>query len=181
MQQTVDALGHSYSSTNYAATCTEGGYSLAKCSRCGKTERSNETAPLGHSFGEWKTIKNPTTHEPGIQSRCCKVCEKTEEKPIDPITEPPVEQPTDPPEEQPTEPSVEPVDPTEPPAEPTTQPPTQPEPTQPSKPAVDEPATTEPNKTNEPEQANLVPWIIAGSVLLVLTAVGAVWLLRKKS
>lgn len=176
VQQTVDALGHSYYSTNYAATCTEGGYSLAQCSRCGKTERSNETAPLEHSFGEWKTIKNPTTHVPGIQSRCCKVCEKTEEKPIDPITEPPVEQPTDPPEEQPTEPSVEPVDPTEPPTEPTTQPPTQP-----SKPAVDEPATTEPNKTDEPEQANLVPWIIAGSVLLVLTVVGAVWLLRKKS
>lgn len=168
-QQTVDALGHSYSSTSHAATCTEGGYDLAKCSRCGKTQRSNETAPLGHDFSDWEIVKNPTFQEPGLQSRRCEACGKTEEKRIDPITAPPVEQPTEPPTEKPTEPPIE--------------QPTEPNGTQPSEPSVTTPVATptEPNQTDEPEQANLVPWIIAGGVLLVMTAAGALYLLRKKT
>ena len=188
VQQTVDALGHSYSSTNYAATCTEGGYNLAKCSRCGKTERSNETAPLGHHFSDWEIVKNPTIQEPGIQSRRCESCGKTEEKSIDPITAPPVEQPTEPPVEQPTEPPVE--QPTEPPTEKPTEPPieqpSEPNSTEPSKPSgtipsATEPSSTERNQADEPKNENLVPWIIVGGVLLVITAAGALYLLRKKS
>lgn len=182
-QKTVEALGHDYSVTTQAPTCTEGGFDLHRCTRCGKTAQANETAALGHRFGGWQIIKNPTLQEPGTQVRQCENCDKREEKEIAPL-EPPVEQPTEPPAEQPTEPPIE--QPTEPPSEQPTQPTTGPENTEPTQPVATAPMATEPTPTqpggkNDAEQANLVPWIIVGSVLLVLTAVGALYLLRKKS
>ena len=69
-----------------------------------------------------------------------------------------------------TDPSI-----TEPSAEPA---PTEQDTTVPTeaKPAPTEPFTQDPEK-----QPNLVPWIIVGGVLLVITAVTALYLLRKKS
>lgn len=162
-QETVKALGHSYSVTTVAPTCTKAGYDLHQCIRCSKTKQSDETAALGHSFGEWEIVKAPTTEEPGTQSRQCQNCPEIEEKQIDVLpptqTEPGM---TDPPI---TEPSAEPA-----PTEQDTTVPTE------AKPAPTEPFTQDPEK-----QPNLVPWIIVGGVLLVITAVTALYLLRKKS
>ena len=41
---------HSYTSTKVAATCTNKGYTLHKCS-CGSSYTTDETAALGHSWG----------------------------------------------------------------------------------------------------------------------------------
>ena len=174
-QETVAVLGHNYSVTTQAPTCTESGYDLHRCTRCGKTTKANETAAMGHQFGDWQITKNPTVQATGAQVRQCEICGIREEKEIASL-DPPVEQPTEPPIGQPTDPSVDPSDPTEPT--------TQPDGTQPSEPTETKPAPTEPTKSDQKdkqEQVNLVPWIIAGSGLLVLTAVGALYLLRKKS
>lgn len=55
---------HSYTSTKVAATCTKGGYTLHKCS-CGKSYTDSETAALGHSWGDWTVVTQPTTQQEG--------------------------------------------------------------------------------------------------------------------
>ena len=49
-QSTVAALGHSYSATVTAPTCTAGGYTTNTCSTCGDTYTSDETAAKGHTW-----------------------------------------------------------------------------------------------------------------------------------
>lgn len=48
------------------ATCT----TPKTCSVCGKTEGE----PLGHSWGAWRTTKEPTTTEDGVKERTCSRC-----------------------------------------------------------------------------------------------------------
>lgn len=69
-----------YSSYVYdvvAPTCTEWGYSINYCRRCGSTFFDKYTKPTGHTFGEWIDVKAPTCTEDGIQRRVCK-CGETE-------------------------------------------------------------------------------------------------------
>lgn len=164
-QKTIDTLGHDYSVTTVAPTCTEGGYDLHRCTNCGKTSQANKTAALGHIFGEWEIVTVPTVEEPGLQARQCQNCEKTEQQEIDALTPPSTDLPTEP-------------NPTEPPVAPDPTGPTQPDNTAP---VETEPQSTEPAAQEPAEQANLVPWIVAGAVLLVITAAAALYLLRKKS
>lgn len=56
------------------ATC-EGGKA---CSRCGYSEGVG----AGHAFDEWKTIKEATCTELGVEQRVCLVCRKQEERDI---------------------------------------------------------------------------------------------------
>ena len=67
-----DALGHSFSEQIVAATCTSGGYTLKACSRCGATEKSNETPALGHDYRE--TVISPTTSSEGYTEHKCSRC-----------------------------------------------------------------------------------------------------------
>lgn len=58
------------------ATCTEkGSYEeVIYCSIC-KTELSRKTVevePLGHDYGEWVTVKEPTCKEEGLRQKVCK-------------------------------------------------------------------------------------------------------------
>ena len=78
---------HSYTSTKVAATCTNKGYTLHKCS-CGKSYTDNETAALGHSWGDWTVVTQPTTQQEGSESRSCWRCGAVESRAI-PKLEPP--------------------------------------------------------------------------------------------
>jgi len=81
---------HSYTSTQVAATCTKGGYTLHKCS-CGKSYTDNETAALGHSWGNWTVVTQPTTQKEGKQTRTCGRCGATESQFIPKVEAPALE------------------------------------------------------------------------------------------
>ena len=72
---------HSYTSTKVAATCTNKGYTLHKCS-CGSSYTSDETAALGHSWSNWTVVTQPTTQQEGKQTRTCSRCGATESQSI---------------------------------------------------------------------------------------------------
>ena len=78
---TEPAHTHSYTSTKVAATCTNKGYTLHKCS-CGSSYTSDETAALGHSWGNWTVVTQPTTQQEGKQTRTCSRCGATESQSI---------------------------------------------------------------------------------------------------
>lgn len=46
----VDALGHDYNTTTIPATCTEDGYMVHICERCGDEFTDNPVAATGHSY-----------------------------------------------------------------------------------------------------------------------------------
>lgn len=51
---------HDYKETVVAATCTTGGYTEHKCSKCGDTYKDNEVAALNHDMTDWAE-KTPAT------------------------------------------------------------------------------------------------------------------------
>ena len=81
---------HSYTSTKVAATCTSKGYTLHKCS-CGSSYTSDETAALGHSWGNWTVVTQPTTQQEGKQTRTCSRCGATESQSIPKVEAPALE------------------------------------------------------------------------------------------
>jgi len=68
-----------------AATCTETGLEKIICADCGELIEEKEIAidPDNHSFGDWKTTKNPTCTEKGSKTRKCSRCGETETVEID--------------------------------------------------------------------------------------------------
>ena len=70
------------------ATCTEDGVSSQHCSRCDipaeSEDRKKVIKALGHKFGDWKVIKEPTYTEKGLMERVCTVkeCGKKETEAI---------------------------------------------------------------------------------------------------
>lgn len=81
---------HSYTSTKVAGTCTSKGYTLHKCS-CGSSYTSDETAALGHSWGDWTVVTQPTTQQEGSESRSCSRCGAVESRTIPQLEEPSLE------------------------------------------------------------------------------------------
>lgn len=81
------------------ATCTEpGSTGEVVCVDCGAVvQEAQEIAAKGHTFGEWVTVKEPTTKEEGSKERICSVCQTKETETIAklPDTEDP-DQPTTP-------------------------------------------------------------------------------------
>ena len=69
-----------------APTCTAKGETTYTCSECDYSY-TEEIAALGHSFGEWVTVTEPTTTEPGIAKRTCSACGTEEEKTLDRVSE----------------------------------------------------------------------------------------------
>lgn len=65
-------------------TCTEpGATGKEACTDCGLTiQESIEIAPLGHKFGQWEVVKEPTQAEEGLERRTCQACGATEEQAI---------------------------------------------------------------------------------------------------
>ena len=72
---------HVYTETVVPPTCTEDGYTLHKCS-CGASYTTDPVPALGHSFGEWTTVKEPTYDADGEEQRTCERCGATESRSI---------------------------------------------------------------------------------------------------
>ena len=81
---------HDYTATIVAATCTSQGYTLHQCS-CGSTYTLDETAALGHSWGSWTVVTQPTTQQKGKQTRTCSRCGATESQSIPKVEAPALE------------------------------------------------------------------------------------------
>ena len=74
-------LGHSYSTTTTAATCTADGETVTICSRCGEAS-TTVIAALGHSWGDWVETKAPTALTAGSETRTCERCGATETREV---------------------------------------------------------------------------------------------------
>lgn len=73
---------HSYTSkVTIAPSCTEAGVTTYTCS-CGDSY-TEEIPALGHSFGDWTTVREATYAESGLRTRTCFRCGQTEEEPIE--------------------------------------------------------------------------------------------------
>jgi len=81
----LEACAHSYTSTVTAPTCTEQGYTTHTCLSCGDSYVDSYTAALGHSYGEWYTVQNPTCSAPGTQRRDCVRCDAYETDHLEPV------------------------------------------------------------------------------------------------
>ena len=68
----VDALGHNYAEEVIAPTCTEGGYTVYTCERCGDVYYGNMTDELGHSYEA--VVTAPTCTAGGYTTYTCSVC-----------------------------------------------------------------------------------------------------------
>lgn len=65
---------HEYQiSDTVGAGCVQGGYTVYVCD-CTDSYHGDETEALGHSFGPWSTVKEPTETEEGEANRTCSVC-----------------------------------------------------------------------------------------------------------
>ena len=77
----IDALGHSVVAVSAVEpTCTKAGHGVGtQCQRCKKYMMVPEVKPaLGHSFGKWNVIKEPTVTAQGSKCRECTRCGASE-------------------------------------------------------------------------------------------------------
>lgn len=72
------ASGHNYEAVVTASGCLSEGYTTYNCSACGDSYIDNVTAPLGHSFSGWQTVKFATCIKTGLQERVCLLCGEVE-------------------------------------------------------------------------------------------------------
>ncbi len=87
---------HFFKTTTHAPTCTEEGYSLKKCSVCGKEERTVTSPAYGHiSDGVWELVSVPDCYNNGCAATYCARCgdvaesieiEKSEHRPARDLT-----------------------------------------------------------------------------------------------
>ncbi len=77
----VPTKSHSYTSQVVHPTCETQGYTVHKCA-CGKTYTDSATQPAGHTWGDWKTVKEATESAEGQKERTCSVCSKKEQQTI---------------------------------------------------------------------------------------------------
>ena len=73
----TDMIPHSF--VNYVsdgnATCQQDGTKTAKCEHCGATDTiPDEGSKKEHTPGEWKTVKEATTDEAGLEELHCTEC-----------------------------------------------------------------------------------------------------------
>ena len=83
---------HDYVAVVTPPSCTEKGYMTYTCRNCGHSYKGNEVDATGHTWGEWKVIKEATTTETGKKERVCERCDYKETAVISMISN--EEQPT---------------------------------------------------------------------------------------
>ena len=76
---TVPEHEHKYTENVVAPTCESVGYTEHVC-ECGDSYKDNEVAATGHSYGEWKTVKEPQIGKPGLKEKVCACGDKVEEE-----------------------------------------------------------------------------------------------------
>lgn len=69
---------HDYVAVVTPPSCTEKGYMTYTCRNCGHSYKGNEVDATGHTWGEWKVIKEATTTETGKKERVCERCDYKE-------------------------------------------------------------------------------------------------------
>ena len=74
---------HDYKAVVTEPTCTEKGYTTYTCSKCGKRYQADETAALGHDFGEWTVTKEAACTADGEQTRACSRCDAKQTQKLD--------------------------------------------------------------------------------------------------
>ena len=75
----IPALGHDFAeeyTVDVEPGCETTGSESRHCTRCDATTDSREIAALGHTWGEWETVTDPTCTEEGTKKCVCEVCEK---------------------------------------------------------------------------------------------------------
>ena len=83
---------HDYVAVVTPPNCTEKGYMTYTCRNCGHIYKGNEVDATGHTWGEWKVIKEATITETGKKERVCERCDYKETAVISMISN--EEQPT---------------------------------------------------------------------------------------
>ncbi len=63
---------HDYAETVVAATCTEGGYTEHRCSKCDDVYKDNEVAALGHDMTDWAEKTAATCTAAQVMEKHCK-------------------------------------------------------------------------------------------------------------
>ena len=81
----TEPLGHEYEAEIVEPDCTENGYTLYECVRCGDEYRDDETEALGHSYGEWKTVVAAGCESVGEEVRTCARCDDVETRETEPL------------------------------------------------------------------------------------------------
>ncbi len=71
-KQRCEKYGHNEKITSVAPTCTEEGYTLHVCIRCGNSEKTDLVSALGHDLEVVETAAGCTT--PGVKKESCKNC-----------------------------------------------------------------------------------------------------------
>ena len=80
------ALGHDYKTEITKPTCTEMGYTMMTCTRCGDSSKTDYTKATGHKPGDWIIDKQPTADSEGSKHKECTECgEKLDTQPIEKI------------------------------------------------------------------------------------------------
>ena len=69
---------HDYVAVVTPPNCTEKGYTTYTCRNCSHSYKGNEGDATGHTWGEWKVIKEATTTETGKKERVCERCDYKE-------------------------------------------------------------------------------------------------------
>ena len=79
----LPALGHDYAAEVTEPTCTDGGWTVFTCTRCGDSYTGSETAALGHDWDEGSVIDEPTCTAAGKTLYTCKRCKKQNTETVD--------------------------------------------------------------------------------------------------
>lgn len=83
----ISAKNHSYSRTEVTEpTCTDGGYTTHICIYCSDSYTDTETAPAGHSMGDWVDEQAATCTAEGTQRSDCANCDHYETRKTDKLS-----------------------------------------------------------------------------------------------
>ena len=84
--ETIPATGvhvHTWQLTKSVhATCTEDGYDLYTCAKCGAVEHRNEVTAFGHKMNAGEVVIKPTATTSGVRVYTCTVCGATKAQTI---------------------------------------------------------------------------------------------------
>lgn len=78
----INALGHSYTASVTAPTCTTGGYTTHICTRCNASYQDGFVSALGHDYSEWVTVKEPSCMASGLETHTCLRCNDVQTRQI---------------------------------------------------------------------------------------------------
>lgn len=83
--KTIKSEGHKFSgewTIEAQPGCVTPGLKSHRCTACNERKDETPIEPKGHSYGEWKVIKEATTTAEGLEQRTCKNCSNVEERTI---------------------------------------------------------------------------------------------------